>query len=59
MTLPVEKSNIPSMKDLKAALAPFSRSNPTTAIRQLLITLLLYVALAWWRCFSACRLDIG
>lgn len=43
MTETIDKSHIPAMKELKAALTPFSRSSNSTAIRQLLVTLLLYV----------------
>ncbi len=47
---------LPSMKELKAALAPFSRSNNQTALRQLLGTLAMYIA-AWVAMFFS--LQVG
>lgn len=43
MTVTTESFKIPSIKDLKAALGPYTRSSTRVALRQLLVTILLYV----------------
>ena len=43
MTNQINKSRLPSMKDLKGVVEPFSKAETQTAVRQLVVTLLLYV----------------
>jgi omega-6 fatty acid desaturase (delta-12 desaturase) len=44
MTKQVNISELPSMKDLKGVIEPYSKAESQTAVRQLIITLLLYAA---------------
>jgi len=44
MTNSVNVSKLPSMKDLKGVVEPFTKAETRTAVRQLIITLLLYAA---------------
>ncbi len=43
MTNQINLSRLPSMKDLKGVVEPFSKAETQTAVRQLVVTLLLYV----------------
>ena len=43
MTNQINISRLPSMKDLKGVVEPFSKAETQTAVRQLVVTLLLYV----------------
>ena len=43
MTNSINISRLPSMKDLKSVVEPFSKAETQTAVRQLVVTLLLYV----------------
>lgn len=40
----VDKTTLPAMSELKTRLAPFARANTRVALRQLIVTLLLYAA---------------
>lgn len=44
MTNMVNKRTLPAMKDLKSVVEPFSKSDTKIAVRQLIITLVLYAA---------------
>ena len=54
MTNVATKSVIPGMKDLKTRLEPFARANDRIALRQLLVSLVLYAA-GWTAMFYSLR----